>query len=391
MSDHTFIDLFAGAGGFGLGFQMAGYKPLLSVEIDKWAAETLAYNNQHNILNKDITEISTDNQIGKFISQSPTVLIGGPPCQGFSIAARNRVKDQDKKNKLFKYFFEWVKILSPKIFVLENVPGILTQKQKNNAIIEDIKRLAKKSGYALNIWQMNAGNYGVPQVRQRVFIVGTKSKVAISAPKPTHYVDSKEKKSLSDELIPAITVGDAILDLPPIKAKEGSEYMAYSSDVKLTSFQKWARNGSSLVHNHEAMKHTNRVIRRYQTIIDGVKMPEELKARKRNGGGKVSAVKFNQNYRHLHPNRISFTIPASFYSSFVHPTIPRNITTREAARLQSFPDLYVFKGKRTQISSSLLKRLGKESEMYLSQYNQVGNAVPPLLAKTVGNELLQYL
>ena len=142
------------------------------------------------------------------------------------------------------------------------------------------------------------------------------------------------------------------------------------------------------------MSHTKRVVKRYEQILNGLSLeeiPEELKVRKRNGNGEISDREYNSNYRHLKPNMVSYTIPASFYSNFVHPTQPRNITSREAARLQSFPDSYVFKGKRTQISSKLLMQQGKEAENHLSQYNQIGNAVPPLLAKAVANSILDFI
>lgn len=142
------------------------------------------------------------------------------------------------------------------------------------------------------------------------------------------------------------------------------------------------------------MFHTKRVVKRYEQILNGFSLeeiPEELQVRKRNGNGVLSETEYNSNYRHLKDNMIFYTIPASFYSNFVHPKQPRNITSREAARLQSFPDNYVFKGKRTQISSKLLKQLGKEHENFLSQYNQIGNAVPPLLAKAVAKRVSDFI
>jgi len=387
MNKLTFIDLFAGAGGFGLGFQMAEFAPLLSLEKDKWAYQTLIANNKHNVLNCDITKLNTSSKIKAcFEDISPEVIIGGPPCQGFSVAATNRVKDKEFKNNLFRHYLRWVKILKPKIFVIENVPGIITKKNEgNHKIIDIIRRQSKKMDYHITIWKLNALNYGVPQNRERVFIVGTKENIDLPIPTPTHGIDSNNKCS-------AITVGEAILDLPKIKAKEGNEIMEYTNDVVLSKFQKWSRKGSKKIFNHVAMKHTERIVKRYENILAGVEdMPNEFKVRKRSGGGQLSNIKFNQNYRHLNSMQVSYTIPASFYSSFIHPTIPRNITAREAARLQSFPDWYVFKGKRTIVSNSLLKRLGKKEEINLSQYNQIGNAVPPLLAKAVALNLKKFI
>ena len=124
-------------------------------------------------------------------------------------------------------------------------------------------------------------------------------------------------------------------------------------------------------------------------IVDDEK--HAINTLKRNGKGILSDSLYSSNYRRLEPNSVSFTIPASFYSTFIHPFIPRNITAREAARIQSFPDWYVFKGKRTQISSKLLATLGKEEDNHLSQYNQIGNAVPPLMAKAIAKRIYEYL
>lgn len=391
MKKPTFIDLFAGAGGFGLGFQMAGFKPLLSVEVDKWAAQTLSANNKHQIINDDITIFNNLEKIKAVSDVSPDIIIGGPPCQGFSVAGANRVKNRAKKNELFRYFLKWVEALEPRAFVIENVPGILTKKTLQGVkVFDTIEELSKRIGYTITVWRLNAANYGVPQNRNRAFIVGTKVE-KLNKPKPTHRMPGQNGELSLDELVSAVTVGEAILDLPTIKAKEGEEAMKYSPITQLTDYQKWARKDSKMVYNHVAMQHTDRVVKRYKNIIDDVEIPAELKVRKRNGGGELSQTKFNQNYRHLVPDKVAYTIPASFYSSFIHPIIPRNITTREAARLQSFPDYYIFKGKRTIMSNSLLKKMGKEEDINLSQYNQVGNAVPPLLAKAVAKRLIEYL
>ncbi len=394
MEDLNFIDLFAGAGGFGLGFQLAGFVPLVSLEIDDWACETLRNNNNHLIVNKDIKHVSTPFRIKKLChGHRPNVIIGGPPCQGFSVAGSNRVKNKEVKNNLFRDYLNWVKTLEPELFVIENVPGIISQKNKDGRLVIDvIRELSKKIGYFITVWQLNALNYGVPQSRERVFVIGTRKDVHLTAPKVTHSLPSNSDLWNSKSIKSAISVGEAIFDLPNIKAREGEEVMEYNRTIELSTFQKWARRGSRNVYNHIAMKHTERVVGRYQKILEGVEViPDEFRVRKRNGGGELSDVSFNQNYRHLNPNNVSFTIPASFYSSFIHPTIPRNITAREAARLQSFPDKYVFYGKRTILSNSLLKKLGKEGDINLSQYNQIGNAVPPLLSKAVARRIKLYI
>ena len=382
-----FIDLFAGAGGFGLGFQLAGWEPLLSVEIDRNACKTLSSNNLHPILNTDIRKLKTEHKINKYLAERPDVIIGGPPCQGFSVAASNRVDRNDKRNSLFEDYLNWVNLLKPKAFVIENVKGILTKKASNGmTIFEELEKKAKKLDYHITVWVLNASEYGVPQNRIRAFIIGTRDKINLREPIITHSNDSGLNKKNK------VNVGDAILDLPTILAREGKEEMEYGNSNGLTDYQKWSRRKSKKVFNHVAMKHTNRIVERYKIMMSGAQVvPDEYKVRKRNGNGELSTAHFNLNYRHLNPQNISFTIPASFYSSFIHPVHPRNITAREAARLQSFPDYYKFQGSRTLISNKLLKSQGKEDQISLSQYNQVGNAVPPLLAKAVAKRLKQYL
>jgi len=395
-----FIDLFAGAGGFGLGFQMASenYDLICSLEADKWAVETLQANNTngHQIIHNDIRDFNTPEKITQILSDIPDIIIGGPPCQGFSLAGPPK-DPKDPRNSLFRNFALWVEVLKPKIFVMENVRGILTGKNdQGEKVIDIIKSKFEDIGYAVNIWELNAANFGVAQNRERVFIVGNLNGEIIPPPSITHYLPEQKLKlnGSAKNLKRAINVIDAIGDLPELKAGEGSEKAELNAPENITEYQAQLRGKEIYIHNHVTMVHTKRIVKRYEQILQGVKIDQlndDLKVRKRNGNGVISETEYNSNYRHLKPDMISYTIPASFYSNFVHPFQPRNITSREAARLQSFPDNYVFKGKRTQISSKLLKQLGKDSENHLSQYNQIGNAVPPLLAKAIGEHLLNYL
>jgi len=381
------LDLFAGAGGFGLGFGLAdaNYEVICSLEMDKWAADTLKENNHHLIINDSITNYDTKDKIFKSLPDRPDIIIGGPPCQGFSLAGRRN--KEDSRNKLYLQYFNWVKILMPKVFIIENVSGILTFKTENGEkVIDEIRDKFKGIGYEVNIWKVNASEYGIPQNRNRVFVIGHIGGIHIPKPAITH--------SMTDgSLLRPITVGEAILDLPTIVSSGGADIADYDK-VADNQYQIWCRSNSEKVFNHEAMKHTPRMISRYEKIIGGEKLnslTDDLKVRKRNGQGVLSDVNYSLNYRHLKSDVPAFTIPAHFYSSFIHPLIPRNITTREAARLQSFPDSYKFMGKRTMISSSLLKKLGKEELNHLSQYNQVGNAVPPLLAFKIAEHIKKYI
>jgi DNA (cytosine-5)-methyltransferase 1 len=393
------LDLFAGAGGFGLGFTLADpqYKLICSLEIDKWAVDTLKANNdqKQKIICGNIRDFDTPDKIRKACRVRPDIIIGGPPCQGFSSAGPP--KDiNDPRNSLFQNYAQWVEVLKPKIFVMENVQGILTRKNiQGESVIEIIKDTFKAIGYSAVVWELNAANYGVPQHRKRVFIVGTNNKAELPKPPITHYlpIEKKQLNGHAFELKEAIKVIDAIGDLPKLKAGQGKELSEYSR-LTFSDFQREMKGGSTILNNHVTMLHSKRLVSRYKQILGGADiedMEDDLRVRKRSGNGDLSEVDYNSNYRHLKPRMVSYTIPASFYSSFVHPNQPRNLTSREAARLQSFPDYYVFKGKRTQVSSKLLKRLNKEDQNYLSQYNQIGNAVPPFLARAIARHLLPYL
>jgi DNA (cytosine-5)-methyltransferase 1 len=386
------IDLFSGAGGFGLGFKMAGYDLCLSLEIDQWATDTLSENNRNGmiILKDDIRNYENKKAILNACKNTPDVVIGGPPCQGFSNAGSFKRKPNDPRNSLFKDFAKWVEYLQPTIFIMENVKGILSRcDSKGKRIIELIKNTFSEIGYSnLNIWTLNAAEYGVPQLRERVFIVGHKKNIAIEPPQKTHYINKRVKG-----LEKAISIKEAISDLPKINASEGQEILEYKAKPK-SDYQIWARGNQEYLYNHIAMKHTKRIIERFSHIDIGESVfdvPLKHKERKRNGNGEISEQSYNMNNRRLEPNKPSCTIPASFYSCFIHPYLNRNITAREAARLQSFPDNYRFMGKRTLISSKLLKRNGAPHYNYLSQYNQIGNAVPPLLSKAIAEHIYSFL
>ena len=393
------IDLFAGAGGFGLGFQLADYAVTCSVEVDKWATDTLRENNPGmKVIHKDITTFQSPKTIRQICGDLPDVIIGGPPCQGFSIAGPSPKDPQDPRNSLFQNFVLWVKSLDPQIFVMENVKGILSRKNADGEkVIDIIQNAFENLGYKTEIWELNAAKYGVPQLRERVFIVGNRAGSAeIGQPVKTHFWAEQNELFNSDNLDnlrPAITVWDALSDLPELNAGDGEEEQSYATEPQ-TDFQRWARADQEILFNHVAMKHTERLVERFKHIGSGqsvLNVPEEHGARKRSGNGVLSDASYGSNNRRFDPEKPAYTIPASFYSSFIHPYQHRNITAREAARLQSFPDRYRFMGKRTIISQKLLERKGRHDEIHLSQYNQIGNAVPPLLAKAIAEHIRPIL
>lgn len=190
-------------------------------------------------------------------------------------------------------------------------------------------------------------------------------------------------------LYPAVTLWEAISDLPPLEAGQGLEVQEYLQSSE-TEYQAWMR--AEMLYNHVAMNHTPRMVERFKQIQWGESSADvaaEFGPRKRGNNDVLSTRVYEQNNRRLHPHKPAHTITASFYANFVHPFQHRNLTAREGARLQSFPDHYRFMGKPTVISKKLLNREGRVEEDYLCQYNQIGNAVPPLLAKRIAIRLLQ--
>lgn len=368
------IDLFAGCGGLSLGFEMAGFNIPVAIEKDSWAAETYEKNHSSTkVIVEDIAQVLDLSTVLPDGVADIDGIIGGPPCQGFSLSG-NRDKN-DPRNSLFMEFVRFVKYFEPRFFVMENVTGILSMKTKNGDNVKDvIKSEFESAGYNVEIFKLNAAEFGVPQTRIRVFFIGLKNDIKYDK-------DKMEPKGFlfeNDQL----TIDDAIMDLPQICAGEGLEKMHYTMKPS-TKYQAWARTGSSLIYNHIAMRHTARLVERFSQIKCGQSVADvekKYQQRKRGASDKISGKVYSQNNMRPFPDRPSPTIPASFQSNFVHPYLNRNYTAREGARLQSFPDTYVFCGKRTTMSW----------EKNLSQYQQIGNAVPPLLAKAIAQNIVNY-
>lgn len=394
------IDLFAGAGGFSLGFEMAGFSIPLSVEIDSWACDTLRYNHpEMTVIQNDIREFNTLSSVKEICLYKPDVIIGGPPCQGFSIAGPAQKDPNDPRNTLFINFAQWISFLEPKAFVMENVKGLLSRKNSENLkVIDIIINSFAEMGYFIELWVLNSAEYGVPQIRERVFIVGNKLGNKLGVPPKTHSLNllniNSCQLSFGDiDLIPALKLWDAISDLPPLNAREGQEEQPLILESQ-NHYQHWIRNGSKIVYNHVAMEHSQRLVERFKQIKWGQSssdVPTEYGAKRRSGNGELSNKTYDQNNRRLNPDKPAHTIAASFYANFIHPFQHRNLTAREGARIQSFPDTYRFLGKKTVVSHKLLQRENRLSEKFLCQYNQIGNAVPPLLAKAIAVHLKEKL
>lgn len=383
------LDTFAGAGGFSLGFNMAGAKIIGAIEKDAWACETFKYNHpETKVLHRDITEMTNDEIFNCFINEQPNVLLGGPPCQGFSICNKNNGDPKDPRNSLFEDFIRVGKVLNPEIIIMENVPNLIkTKTASNEFVINIIVSKLESLGYFVKYKILEATDFGIPQIRKRLFVIATKKHINDPFPQKTH--DIQYEANTTSKFLKCPTLWEAISDLPDLEAREGSEIQPYTKKVE-NEYQKLLRAGSLELYNHKAMNHSKRLVERFSSMQWGEStsnVPEYLKPLKRNSQ-EISNKVYDQNNRRMYPNKPCHTIPASFYANFVHPFKNRNFTAREGARIQSFPDTYVFKGKSTVVSHKLLNREGRTGELHLCQYNQIGNAVPPLLSKAIAQHLL---
>ncbi len=393
-SDTTYypkvFDVFSGAGGFSLGFEMAGCEIIAAIEKDKWAADTYQLNHKKTKMLLGDIESFNDEYLKDNIFQ-PDIIIGGPPCQGFSVCRKNAGDPKDPRNSLFIEFVRMAKIFSPKVMVMENVPNIIKAKtQSGEKVVDIIKSEFEKLGYYVYYDILSASDYGVPQLRQRFVMIASKQILDTPFPPKKYYVEDNNQ-IVDNTLKKCPTLWEAISDLPDIEAREGSEIMSYTKNPQ-NEYQRYCRCNSNELHNHLAMKHTQRLIDRFAAMTWGQSVSDitddKLKQRKRNGNGAVSDKPYDQNNRRMHPNKICHTITATFYGNFVHPYKNRNFTAREGARIQSFPDNYIFTGKPTVVSKKLAMREGRTNDTYLCQYSQIGNAVPPLMAKAIASNIL---
>ncbi len=393
MSDLVAADLFCGAGGLSLGFQSAGFKMAFANDINEEYAFTYELNHPGTkFFTKSIEDLSTAEVLKKAGIHRTEVdlLIGGPPCQGFSINAPKRSL-QDDRNHLFKEYGRLVlEGLRPKVIVMENVPGMVSLDGGN--FIKEIYALFNGAGYRMQHMVLCAAHYGIPQERWRLFFIGTILKdVEITFPPPTHYApvranftggrdltwleairNGDQQPNLFGKRLKKFTVvKDAIDDLPALAATEGAEEMTYGSRPK-TPYQRLMRSGSKKLYNHVAGVLAPQNLERLRFIQPGGSwrdIPFELLPA---GMKKARRSDHTRRYGRVAPDGLSGTVLTKcdpHWGSFFHYEQDRALTVREAARIQSFPDSYRFYGSR------------------VSQYEQVGNAVPPMLAKTLADHI----
>ena len=390
MNKFRAIDLFAGAGGMSKGFIDAGFEIPMAVELDLWASDTYKINHPNtNLLMKDMREVSDS-----FFRQYKDIdlIIGGPPCQGFSISASNRRKINDPRNLLYLEFIRAVSIIKPRAVLIENVREIQRFRLPDGRLLcDDIKERLNALGYESEMLILNSNNFGVPQVRQRAFIFGFRNGTNFHKELSSLGDGSVNEKMAND----TVSLWGAISDLPTVRPGELNEDASQPyKKMPKNKYQELMRGKSLSIENHIPMRHTPRMIERFTYLLENdcsLGMSDSLSPRLRGDVNKISEKIYDQNHRRLDPSKPSPTITASFYSSFIHPFQPRNLTVREAARLQSFPDTFVFKGKRTTLSKKLLAKKGIFEDLHLDQFNQVGNSVPPLLAKALARKIKAIL
>jgi len=347
------IDLFAGVGGLSLGFKMVGFDIVLANEFDESIAKSYKYNHpETEVIVEDITKISHKDVFTKF-KEKIEVVIGGPPCQGFSQKGQ-RKSINDDRNYLFKQFVEVVKYVQPKYFVMENVPNLLTT--EGGYFKEEIITLFESLGYKLSTGILNAADFGVPQNRRRAIIIGKLGLTAVPEP---------------EKLNNKVTIWDAISDLSYLESGEGLECDTYKLSAE-SDYQKQMREGSDKLFNHKATKHSDLALERLKMIPPNSGrevLPKEHLTKSIYSGTWSRMIKDDQSVTIT----TRFDTPSS--GKFTHPYLHRAITVREAARIQSFPDNFRFLGTKG------------------SQMKQVGNAVPPLLAKeialTIMNDIME--
>ena len=337
------LDLFCGCGGLSLGFEKAGYDVLLGIDFWKDALVTFRANHKGAVgLQADLANLDPADTVPLLNGRKVDVIIGGPPCQGFSIAGK-RIVDDDR-NKLYKSFVRMVKFYHPRAFVMENVPNILSMGEGliREAIVKDFSEL----GYNVSYKVLLASDYGVPQNRRRAVFVGLLDGVFdFDIPKTDHIVTTKE----------------AISDLTEDSIDDGSAYPVPPQ----SEYQKLMRANSDAVYNHKTTVHNERTVQIISMVPDGGNykdLPEELQQTR----------KVHIAWTRLNSSRPSITIDTGHRHHF-HYEYNRIPTVRESARIQSFPDDFIFLGSAT------------------SQLKQVGNAVPSIMAQAIAEYLKSYL
>lgn len=347
------IDLFSGAGGMSTGATACGINVRYAVELDSHAATTFAGNHSGTVLfNRDINSVR-GSDFSKLKKNEPLVLFGGPPCQGFSTSNQKNRHAENEKNWLFKEYLRLVGEVGPDWVVFENVRGLI--ETEAGYFLDAVLSGFKKFGYTTSHFILNSADFGVPQKRRRLFIVGSRHGQCISVPKKI--------------IIRPVTVAQAFSDLPQLENGDMLDERAYRKNAQ-TTYAKTLRGTLQNCRNNLVTKNAEYILERYSHIPQGgnwENIPKRLMKNYADESRCHTGI-----YRRLKENEPSIVIGNFRKNMLIHPWENRGLSVREAARLQSFPDWFTFSGS-----------IG-------FQQQQVGNAVPPLLAKAVFAQILNH-
>ena len=343
------VDLFSGAGGLSLGAEAAGIHLELAVEHDMDAAATFKRNHSNTVVvTRDITEVNPK----EYLKQNPFIIFGGPPCQGFSMSNLKTRTTSNKNNSLYNEFLRFIKILRPDWVLFENVEGIMSFNK--GYTVKTIIHQFEKYGYKVKSDVLHASEYGVPQERSRFILIANKVGIDFKFP---------------DKSCNKINVREAISDLPSLSNGEKSSELPYK-DIQLSDYARKIRNGSYSSCQNLVSKNEDYVIERYKYIGPGENwsaIPNELMQNYKNKKNCHSGI-----YKRLDPEKPSVVISNYRKNMLIHPYEDRGLSVREAARLQSFPDSFIFEGSLMNIQQ------------------QIGNAVPPLLAEKIFKGIMSH-
>jgi len=390
-SDLTMIDLFAGAGGLSEGLEQAGFKCIYANELVRRYAETYQQNHPYTTVdNSDIRTLDAKS-VRKILGIKKgelDLIAGGPPCQGYSINAPIR-SSEDNRNHLFKEFLRFVDEFKPRSVLIENVPGLVSF--EDGQTLQSILSSLNGHGYGADVKILYAPHYGVPQTRWRTVIIGLRDysgsfervfpSPLYSAPVRVNFTSSFEGRNIvalptEIELPAHVSVRDALDDLPVLKNGEFGEPTKSYRVPPQNEYQRLMRLNSSRVINHESARLGKINMQRMKFIPPGgnwTNIPQELLPK---GMQRARRSDHTKRYGRVNPDGLASTVLTKcdpHWGAFIHYQQDRIFTVREAARIQSFPDSYVFLGSRVE------------------QYEQVGNAVPPLLANAIGSSLASVL
>ena len=364
------VDIFCGCGGLSEGFKQAGFQPVLGIDIDKHAVATYSRHNDGCGLVANIIEVSGKDIIERSGRKAIDVMTGGPPCQAFSTVAVAKWRSlgmpstlNHPVNQLYKEFLRLVLEVRPKFFVMENVERMLSI--DDGQVVKNVES-ALRGRYRVSFYKKDVAGFGIPQHRRRALIIGNRLRAQNPKLEETHSQAQDDKK-------PLVTVREAISDLPKIRAGSGSYVMEYPSSDKRSAYADALRSESSLVYNHVARMHNDRDLKIFRMLNPG-KTINDIPSKYNPYRKDIFLDKYKKQ-PWLKPSSTVLAHLSKDGLMFIHPDKSQNrsITPREAARLQSFRDDFIFEGPRTK------------------QYLQIGNAVPPMFAQVVAEQIRKLL